>query len=336
MHQIRRRQFLIATGALLAAPLARAQQAGKVYRVGWLGSGLRPTASTSNVSYETFMRQMRELGYVEGRNLRVEQRYGEGRSERLAEHAVELVRIPVDVIVATTTTSTAAASKATRTIPIVMGSAANPIAAGLIASLSQPGDNITGSTLETADTAAKRLALLKEAVPGLRRVAALHPAQLRSFGIVSQWLKDNQAAAQHVGVNLTPVDLPIDDHSRWDDVFRKVAADGLDGATVLETPTYLAYRAKLAELALRHRLATVFPFREQAEEGGLMAYGADLADLYRRAAHFVDKILKGAKPADLPVEQPTKFTFVVNLKTAKALGITIPRSILVRADRLIE
>lgn len=282
------------------------------------------------------MRQMRELGYLEGRNLRVEQRYGEGRSDRLAEHAAELARIPVDVIVATTTTSTAAARKATRTIPIVMGSAANPVAAGLIASLSRPGENITGSTLETTDTTAKRLALLKEAVPGLRRVAALHPAEFRSFGVVSEWLKDNQASAGHVGVTLTPVDLPIDDPSKWDEVFRKVAANGLNGATVLETPTYLAYRARLAELALKYRLATIFPFREQAEAGGLMAYGADLADLYRRAAHFVDKILKGAKPADLPVEQPTRFTFVVNLRTAKALGVTIPRSILVRADQLIE
>ena len=276
MKVVLRRQFLIATGALLAAPLARAQQPGKAYRVGWLSSGLRPAASTPNVSYEAFMQRMRELGYVEGRNLLVEQRYGEGRPERLAEHAAELARIPVDVIVATTTTSTAAASKATRTIPIVMGSAANPVAAGLIASLSRPGGNVTGSTLETADTTAKRLELLREAVPGLRRVAALHPAQLRSIAVVSEWLKDNQAAARHLGVALTAVDLPIDDHSGWDDVFRKAAVDGLDGATVMETATYLAYRAKLAELALRHRVVTIFPFREQAEEGGLMAYGADV------------------------------------------------------------
>lgn len=282
------------------------------------------------------MQRMREFGYVDGRNLIVEQRYGEGRPERLAEHAAELVSIPVDVIVATTTTSTAAASKATRTIPIVMGSAANPVAAGLIASLSRPGGNVTGSTLETADTTAKRLELLKEAVPGLRRVAALHPAQLRSFAVVSEWLKDNEAAARQVMVALRAVDLPVDDQSKWDEVFRKAAADGFDGATVLETPTYLAYRARLAEIALRHRVATVFPFREQAEAGGLMAYGADVTDLYRRAAYFVDKILKGAKPADLPVEQPTKFTFAVNLNTAKALGIKIPRSTLVRADRLIE
>lgn len=282
------------------------------------------------------MRQMRELGYVEGHNLRVEQKYGEGRSDRLAEHAAELARIPVDVILATTTTSAAAARKATRTIPIVMGSAANPVAAGLIASLSRPGENITGSTLETTDTTAKRLALLKEAVPGLLRVAAVHPAGLRSFGVVSEWLKDNQVAAGHVGVMLTPVDLPIDDVSKWDDVFRKAAANGLNGATVLETPTYLAHRVRLAELALKYRLAAIFPFREQAEAGGLMAYGADVADLYRRAAHFVDKILKGAKPADLPVEQPTKFAFVVNLRTARALGVAIPRSILVRADQLIE
>jgi putative tryptophan/tyrosine transport system substrate-binding protein len=331
-----RRQFLLAASGVLAMRLGQAQTPSKVHRIGWLASGLRPDPSTPNVPYESFMREMQELGYVEGRNLKVDEKYAGGRSEQLAEHAAELVRIPVDIILATTTTSTAAAKKATQTIPIVMGSAANPIAAGLIGSLSQPGANVTGSTLETADTAAKRLTLLKEAVPRLRRVAALHPASLRSFGVVSQWIQDSQSAAQQLGVALTLVDLPIDDVATWDQVFQKIATDKLDGATVLETPTYLAYRDKLTALALRNRIATVFPFREQAEAGGLMAYGADLADLYRRAAHFVDRILKGAKPADLPVEQPTKFTLVVNLKTATALGITLPRSILVRADRLIE
>lgn len=282
------------------------------------------------------MYRMRELGYVEGRNLIVEQRYGEGRPEQLAERAAELVRVPVDVILATTTTATAAASKATRTIPIVMGSAANPVAAGLIASLSRPGGNVTGSTLETADVTGKRLELLKESVPGLRRVAAMHPAELRSIAVVAHWLKDNETAARQLGLTVTPVDLPIDGHGRWDEVFRNTAADGLGAATVMETPTYFANRSKLAELSVNYRLAAIFPFREQAEEGGLMAYGADLIDLYRRAAYFVDKILNGANPAELPVEQPTKFTFIVNLKTAKALGIAIPRSILLRADRVIE
>lgn len=334
MGAIRRRGFLIATGALLAAPLALAQE--KAHRIGWLGSGLPPAPSTPNVSYEAFLQRMAQLGYVEGRNLRVEQRYGEGKLELLAQHAVDLARMPVDVIVATTTTSTAAAAKATRTIPIVMGSAANPVASGLVGSLARPGGNITGSTLETADTAAKRLALLKEAVPRVRRVAAMHPAKLRSTGVVAQWLKDNEGAAQQVGVALAQIDLPIDDHETWAAVFAKVAAEGFDGAAVMETPTYMAYRAKLAELALKHRLATVFPFREQAEAGGLMAYGADVVDLYRRAAVFVDKILKGAKPGDLPVEQPTAFTLVVNLNTARALGIKLPQSILVRADRVVE
>lgn len=254
MNPIRRRHLLICTGAVLAGPAGRAQESGKAYRVGWLSSGLPPAGSIPNVSLEAFMQRMRELGYVEGRNLLVEQRYGEGRPERLAEHAQQLVRIPVDVILANSTTATAAASQATRTIPIVMGSAANPLAARLIASLARPGGNVTGLTLETADTTAKRLELLKEAVPGVRRVAALYPATLQSAAVVSEWLKASAAAARKVGVALSPLDLPIDNPAGWDEVFRRAAADGVDAATVMETPTYLSYRARLAELALRHRV----------------------------------------------------------------------------------
>lgn len=331
----RRRDMMLATGLLVAFP-GLAQTTAKTYRVGFFSSGTRTPAGTRNVGYESFRERLRELGYVEGRNLAIEQRYGEGRPELLAQRADELVRLNVDVILATTTTATAAAARATKTIPIVMGSAANPLASGLVSSLSRPGGNITGLTLETSETAAKRLELLREALPGLRRVAALHPAQIRSVPAVAHWLKDTAAAAKRLGLGFTAVDLPMAERERWDDVLRKTAADGLTAATIMETPTYQANRVRLAELMQKHRIAAIFPFREQAEAGGLMAYGADLADLYRRAAEFVDQILKGAKPADLPVQQPTKFTFIVNRKTARALGLNLPPAVLARADALVD
>lgn len=331
----RRRVLVLATGLLVAVP-ALAQTRGKVYRIGFLGSGTRPPPGTRNVSYESWRQRLHELGYVEARNLVIEERYGDGRPELLAERAAELVRLDVDLILATTTTATAAAAQASRTIPIVMGSAANPLATGLISSLSRPGGNITGLTLETSETAGKRLELLHEAIPRLRRVAALHPAEIRAFPVVAEWLKDSAAAAKRLGLELTAVDLPMAERERWDEVLRKTVADGITAATIMETPTYMANRARLAELTQKHRLATVFPFREQAEAGGLMAYGADLADLYRRAADMVDQVLKGAKPAELPVQQPTKFTFIVNRKTARALGLALPQTILVRADAIVD
>ena len=333
---MRRRRFLIAAGAILATSRSHAQPARRTFRIGWLSSGAPAPAGTRSVAYEAFAGRMRELGYEEGRNLVVEQRYGEGDLDLAGKRAVELVRSNVDVILAGSTSAAAAAIKATRTIPVVMGSAANPVAAGLLANLSRPGGNLTGLTLDTADTTAKRLQLLKEALPRLRRAAALHPADIRAFPVIAEWLKANEAAAELLGLSLVPVDLPQARRELWDGVFKEVVADGARAATIVETPTYLAYRATLAGLALKYRLPMVFPFREQAEAGGLMAYGADVADLYRRAAEYVDKILKGASPADLPVEQPTKFNLIVNLKTAKALGLALPASILARADNLIR
>lgn len=325
-----RRLFLLAGSALLAAPLARAQ---KTYRIGWLSSGVRP--ARANVSYDAFMQRMGELGYVEGRTLLMEQRYGDASAELVAQRAAELVRLRVDLILATTTLATSAASKATSTIPIVMGSAANPLAAGLVSNLSRPGGNITGMTLDTADTTAKRLELLKTAIPAVRRVAALHPAEIRGFASVADWLRETESAAARLGVAFVPVDLPQRERHRWEEILGKVAADGIGAATVFETPTYLANRDTLAELCLKHRIAAVFPFREQAEAGGLMAYGADIADLYRQAAETADKILKGAKPGDIPVQQPTRFNLVVNLNTAKALGLAIPPAVLLRATSVI-
>jgi putative ABC transport system substrate-binding protein len=322
-------------GAFVAFP-AIAQQRARIYRIGWLSSGARSPAGTRNASFEAFKQALRELGYVEGRNLVVEERYGEGSPEVTAQRAAELAKMQVNLILATTTTATAAAGKATKTIPIVMGSAANPLATGLVASLSRPGGNITGLTLETSETAGKRLELLQAALPRMRRVAAIHPAEMRDVPAVAQWVKDSAEAARRLGLAFSLVGLHQMQRDTWDDVLRKAAAEGLNAATVMETPTYLAYRVRLAELMLKHRIGAMFGFREHAEVGGLMAYGADLTDLYRRAAGFVDKVLKGAKPGDLPVEQPTKFTFIVNLATARALELTLPQSILVRADEAIQ
>ncbi len=275
------------------------------------------------------------LGYVETQNVVIEARYAHGKPERLPAPAAELVGLRVDVILAGTTSAALAARGVTQTIPIVMAGAANPVAAGLIASLARPGGNVTGLTLETADVTAKRLELLRGALPGLHRVAAFYPGELRTFSVVVEWLQDNEAAARRLGLSLEPIDLG-QEPARWDEVFSAVSARGIGAATIIETATYYTGRAQLAALALRHRLAMIFPFREQGQAGGMMAYGAEVEDLWRRAARFVDKIFKGAKPGDLPVEQPRKFTLAINLKTARALGVTIPQSLLLRVDQVIE
>ena len=326
------RRKLLATLLVLAiAPVpSHAQHPAKVYRVGFLSSGPR---TTRGVALQAFLGRMRELGYIEDRNLIVEQRYADGKSDRLAALAAELVRIPVDVVVANTTTSTAAARKATRTIPIVMGSNANPVAAGLVDSLARPGGNVTGLTLETDDLAAKRLELMKELMPSLRTVGAMYAGEIGDFPVVVQWLRDSESAARALGLSLRRIDLGFNP-SRWDEVFRRAARDGVGAVTVIESAPYFVHGPELARHAIRHRIATMFPFREQAEAGGLMAYGAEVADLFRRAADFVDRILRGANPAELPVEQPTKFAFVVNRKTAEALGVAIPQSTLLRAEIL--
>lgn len=305
------------------------------HRVGLLGAGPAPTLETPSPNVEAFRRGLRSLGYVEGRNLVLEARFAGGDQRRLAELAAELVAAKVQVILASTTSAAAAAAKATPAIPIVMASAADPIAAGLATSLGRPGGNVTGLTLETPDLVLKRLELLKEILPALRQVAVLYPGELRDFPVVRRWLEDNEAAARALGLQVQAVDLGLD-AERWDEVFRTAKARGMQAATVIETSVYFALRGTLAQAALRHGMATVLPFRQQAEAGGLIAYGADTEDLWRRAALYVDKILKGAKPAELPIEQPTQFELVVNLRTAKALGISIPQAVLLRANRVVE
>jgi putative ABC transport system substrate-binding protein len=274
---------------------------------------------------------MHALGWVEGRNVKIEYRWAEGQFDRLPSLAEELVKLKVDVIVAPTSIYTEAAKRATSTIPIVFASHADPIGSGHVASLARPGGNITGLTIVMSETTAKSLELFKETVPGLSRVAVFYDPATPSH---APGLKAVEAIGRALGLRLQPI--AVRSATEFDAAFSAMVQARDNGVVVLSTPLFLGRAKSLAELALKHKLPTMFGPREHVEAGGFLSYSPDRADLYRRAAHYVDKILKGAKPADLPVEQATKFEFVVNLKTAKALGIDLPQSILLRADEVIE
>jgi putative tryptophan/tyrosine transport system substrate-binding protein len=307
------------------------QQTGKVYRVGILTLVRRPLLE------EAALRSLRELGYVEGRNLVLEWRSSEGSNERFADFAAEFVRLNVDLIVAVGNPAAQAAKKATNTIPIVMTFSNSPDQVGLVASLARPGGNVTGLTNDTGpEIVGKMLQLLKETVPTISRVATL-----RSSGETGIWfeksgapVREVDAAGQGLGLTLVPIE------ARGPDDFATAFAAAAQGRAqaLLVAPTGLAFahRRLIFEFAAKQRLPAVYASREYAEDGGLMSYGVDSKDLIRRATVYIDRILKGAKPADLPVEQPTKFELVINLKTAKALGLTIPQSLLLRADQVIE
>jgi putative ABC transport system substrate-binding protein len=326
---MRRRELItLLGGTAVAWPLAaRAQQPAKVYRVGflWDSPAVWPHA------LEGFRRGLLDLGWVEGQNIVVEYRWAEGRFDRLPEQAEELVRLKVDVIVAPTSIYTAAAKQATSTIPIVFVSHADPIGSGHVASLARPGGNITGFTVMMSETAAKSLELLKEVVPGLARVAVIWDPATPSH---QPGLSAVEAVGRALGLRLQT--LAVRSATEFDSAFSAMVQERADGVLVLSTPLFIGGERQLAELAMKHKLPTMFGPRENVEAGGLLSYGPDRADVYRRAAAYVDKILKGAKPADLPVQQPTKFQFVINLKTAKALGIEVPPMLLGRADEVIE
>ncbi len=317
--------------ALVTAPLAAdAQPAAKVYRIGLLGS-LPPTAPGASRIWEGFFQGLRELGYVEGQNILIEGRFYGERTERLPALAAELVRIKVDVIVAQGPPAPEAAQRATSTIPIVMTVHQDPVGSGLVASLARPGRNVTGLSVLTTELVGKRLQLLKEAVPGISRVAVLldptHPTaalQLREADVAARSLK----VQLHVLEARAPSDFAA--------AFSAMTKDRAGGLIVLGTLMFFVQRTRIVELAAQSRLPAIYGAKESAEAGGLMAYGPNLRESYRRAATYVAKILKGAKPGDLPIEQPAKFEFVVNMKTAKALGLTIPPSLLLRADQVIE
>jgi putative tryptophan/tyrosine transport system substrate-binding protein len=314
---------------LLAAPLAsEAQQAGP-RRIGFLDTS---SPSSARVQlWETLRQRLRELGYLEGKNTVFESRFGEGKPEQLPRLAAELVGLKVDVIVTSGTPATQAAKQATRTIPIVMTNNADPVGTGLVASLARPGGNVTGLTAQDADLGGKRLELFRQVVPRVSRLALLIDETNPGTVLIA---KGTQAAARSVGVQLQS--LGVQGPGELDHAFAAMKEARADALIVESSSMLFTWRTRLADLALKNRLPTMFAQREYAEAGGLMAYAADFSDLFRRAATFVDKILKGSKPADLPVEQPTKWEFVINLKTAKALRLTIPPSLLVRADRIIE
>lgn len=324
---------LIVAILVVAVPPARlaveAQPAGRVYRVGHL-SGSGEVASKPFV--DAFREGMRALGYIEGQNLVLEERYAEGKVERLPLLAQELIHRNPDALLVSTTPGNLAAKAATSTIPIVMVLVADPVGAGIVPSLARPGGNITGVTNIVAELAGKRLELLKEIVPSASRIAVLvnpnsqnAPLQMRSA----------EAAARKLGVELRPV-LEVRSAGDLEKAFELAVRARAAAAIRMIDPLVFILRKETAALAAKHRLPVIYPTREDVEAGGLVAYGTNVPEQYRQAATFVDKILRGAKPADLPVEQPTRFELVINLKTARALSLTIPPSLLVRADKLIE
>ena len=316
---------------LTLAPLAaEAQQAGQAARIGYLAANL----TVSPHMTEAFRQGLRDLGYVDGRSVVIEYRDAEGKYDRLPARAAELVALKVDVIVAADTPAALAAKQATRSLPIVFIGAGDPVTIGLVTSLARPGGNVTGLSLLAPELVGKRLELLKQAVPGVGRVAALWQPGFVGERTEKDMLKEVEVAARALGVRLQFVEArgPAD----FDRAFADMTRARADALTVLGSAMFANERRRVVDLAAKNRLPGVYGFREYVGAGGLMAYGPNVADLFQRAATYADKILKGAKPGDLPVEQPTKFELVLNLKTAKALGLTIPQSVLVRADQVIE
>jgi ABC-type uncharacterized transport system substrate-binding protein len=326
---MKRREFITLLGGAAAAwPVAaRAQQPGKLLTIGYLGSA---TPATQGQWVAAFVQRLRELGWIEGRTIALEYRWAEGRTERGAEILAELVRRKVDVIVTSATPLVAAAKQATSVIPIVFAAAGDPVGTGLVASLARPGGNVTGLSVQTPDLAGKRLELLREVIPGLRRVAMLinvgNAASVLELGEV-------QSTAHTLGFEVIALEI-----RRGEDIVP--AFEALNGSAealyVVIDPLVGTHRIRINTLALAARLPTMHTFREGVEAGGLMSYGANFPDMFRRAADYVDKILRGAKPGDIPVEQPTKFDLIINITTAKALGLQIPPMLLARADEVIE
>ena len=331
MNRVHRRYFLIAAGALLAAPLAAgAQQRGKVARIGFLSLDLAGNPHGT----ESFRQGLRDLGYVEGRNMMIEYRDAEGKRERLPALAAELVALKVDVIVAPTTPAAVAAKQAPTAIPIVFAVASDPVASTLVTSLARPAGNVTGLSIISTDLVGKWLELLAQAVPGVSRVAVLWQPGALGERTEQDMLKKAEVAARALGVR--PQFIEARSPADFDKAFSEMSQAHADALAVLPTNMFIIERKRLVNLAAKHRLPAVYPWREGVEAGGLMSYGPNSADLYRRAATYVDKILNGAKPADLPVEQPTKFELIINLTAAKSLGLTIPQSVLGRADEVIQ
>ena len=325
---MRRREFLLSLGGMVVPwpfPLS-AQQRGKPPTIGFLGAS---TSSNWNHWTAAFVQRLRELGWIEGRTLAIEYRWAEGRSEQFDEFAAEFVRLKVDVIL-TVGSAAIAAKKATSTIPIVFALAADPVGNGMVASLARPGGNTTGLSIQSTDLAGKRIELLREMFPDLRRLAII--ANVNASSAVLE-IAEAQAAARKLGIDIDVLEI-----RRAEEIAPAFGTlkSSVQAIYLCPDPLINANHARINTLALGARLPTMHPFRDYLGAGGLMSYGTNNADLFRRAGDYVDKILRGAKPSDLPVEQPTKFDLIFNLTTAKALGITVPQSLLARADEVIE
>jgi putative ABC transport system substrate-binding protein len=309
---------------------AHAQQPGKIFRIGFLDSG---TASGSAVLVDAFRQELSKLGWIEAKNVTIEYRFAEQRSERVAEFAAELVRLNVDLIVASGGVTPAAAKGATTTIPIVMANSADPVGEGVVASLARPGGNITGNASLSPGLNTKRLEVLKDAVPRLDRVGLLRlPGNIIGQDIQ---LKELRPAAQALKLKLEEIETELDAKG-LESAFQTAKQKQVGAIMTMATPSFFAERKRIVELARKYWLPAIYFQREFVDEGGLMFYGEDYDDLYRKAAHYVDKILKGTKPADLSVQQATKFEFIINLKAAKQIGLTIPVRVLERANKVIK
>jgi putative tryptophan/tyrosine transport system substrate-binding protein len=326
MFDMRRREFVTLLGGAAAAwPLAARAQRAKLPTIGFLGSAT-PSAWRERVA--AFLQRLRELGWTESHTIAIEYRWAEGRTVRFAEIATEFVQMKVNAIVAAGTPAIIAAKQATSVVPIVFVGAGDPVSTGLVASLARPGGNLTGLSSQTTDTVGKRLELLREVVPGLRRLAVMGNVD-NPFTILE--MREVRTKAHTLGLEVDALEI-----RRTEDIDLEALKIGADALYVAPDPLVIANRIRINTFALAARLPTMYGFREYVEAAGLMAYGANFPDLFRRAAEYVDKILRGAKPADLPVEQPTKFDLVINLVTAKALGLEVPPMLLARADEVIE
>jgi putative ABC transport system substrate-binding protein len=319
--------WLLATVLLITVSTAEAQQQTKVLKIGWLGT----LSAASDTGRKLFGQELGALGYVEGKDIAMEYRYADNKFDRLPPLVNELIGLKVDLLVTPSTPSAIAAKKATRTIPIVFLNVADPVAAGLVDSLARPGGNITGFTDISPVLAGKRLELLKETIPKLSRVAVLWNPQ--EPGSTQTW-RESLHPARELGLQLHSMEVTSAD--KFDSAFKEAARAGSTALVVTGNPLFNSNRNRIADLAVKNRFPSIYPRRDFVEVGGLMSYGTDRVEPYRRVALYVDKLLKGAKPADLPVEQPTRFELLINLKTAKALGLTIPPVVLMRAEKVIK
>ena len=330
MSQVLRRRVVLAAVALLAAPLASfAQHNSKIWRIGFLTTG---TVASSQGQIDAFLRGLSEIGYADGKNVILERRFADGKLERLPALVTELLAQKIDLVFAPSGVAAQAAKKSGTTIPIVFALAPDPVGQGFGQSLAHPGGNMTGLTSTHTELSAKRIELLKEAFPTTKRIAVLYFVAPSAAGVAEQ-LAETERAAKLLGVTLVTEESPrVEDFER---AFASIRTQRPDALIVIENPMFFANRVRLAELAATLRIPAIYNVSEYVHAGGLMSYGASYADLIRRAAAYAVKILNGARPGDLPIERPTKFEFVINMKTAKAIGLTVPQSVLLRADETV-